>query len=202
MIPLGMLAAAKHAAVSPGGGLVWSAAVSSSAIQITESGKRAARTTTAAPQQRLARAAAPRNTGKLYFEVSIVELAGLTSLAVGVTSDAVPAELSSIAVAGNYAVWRANSQVFQGANYIGAYGADMAVGNVIGVAVNIDSGGIWFTRNGVSIRGNPVAGTTPVATLSAGSLLPSVFLEQVATSARLASLPSFLPAGFTYWGQE
>lgn len=43
-----------------------------------------------------------------------------------------------------------------------------AAGDIIGVAVDLDSNGIWFSKNGVWLSGNPADGTSPAFIINSG----------------------------------
>ena len=88
-----------------------------------------------------------------------------------------------------------------------AYGATYVAGNVIGVAVDIDSGKVWFSKDNTwQASGDPAAGTNPAATLSGGlTLLPALSLYTTTTqpvlTARFKSsdLSYSPPSGFSPW---
>jgi hypothetical protein len=56
-----------------------------------------------------------------------------------------------------------------------AYGASYTVGDVIGVALDIGAGKLWFAKNGVwQASGDPVAGTNPAFSGLSGSFMPAL----------------------------
>lgn len=83
--------------------------------------------------------------------------------------------------------------------------ASYAPGDVISVAVDIDSGKIWFARNGVWTSGDPAAGTSPAGTSTSGvSYWPGASctpFSTIKTTLRIkaAELDYTPPTGFAAW---
>jgi len=56
-----------------------------------------------------------------------------------------------------------------------SYGNSFTVGDVIGVAYDMDSGKIWFSKNGTfQASGDPVAGTNAAFTDLSGTVVPLI----------------------------
>jgi len=50
-----------------------------------------------------------------------------------------------------------------------AWGATYTTNDIIGVALDADTGKIWFSKNNTWQTGDPNTGTSPAATLAIGS---------------------------------
>ena len=95
-----------------------------------------------------------KSAGKWYFEITVGS--GYANLGIGTSSAPLNAELGSDAH--SYSFWGANGRIYHnGLNY--AYGSIFTSG-VIGFAIDLDAGKIWWARNGVwQNSGNPAGGT-------------------------------------------
>ena len=65
-----------------------------------------------------------------------------------------------------------------------AYGSAYSPSNPIGVALDMDNGRIWFSRNGVwEASGDPAAGTNAAFTGITGEVVPAFGLDSISTAA-------------------
>ncbi len=139
-----------------------------------------------------------KNTGKWYFEIKINAIPvnqyiGVATLAANPTA------------AGSAFMWYLcyNGHVYH-ANTGKACSAAFVAGDVIGVAVDIGTGKIWWSRNGTwQLSGNPATGVNPVYTNVTGDLYPSIShytLNSENTIQTGADASYALPEGFEYWG--
>lgn len=109
-------------------------------------GNKTARNSSNSGNQRTAVSDAPRSSGKLYFEVVIGERAGggAAGVAVGGSSGVVTGAAGGPSNAYEYASdGRKRSN-----NSLTTYGTSWTTGDIIGVAVDLTNGAIWFSKNG------------------------------------------------------
>lgn len=75
--------------------------------------------------------------------------------------------------------------------------------DVIGVAVDFDNDGVWFSKNGTWVSGNPSLGTSPFTTNFGGTVYPMVTSDNINIKVTLRSiLADFaypMPTGFLSW---
>lgn len=148
-----------------------------------------------------------RSSGKWYFEVRLDDVpTSPNNVCVGVAQDGTPL---NIAVGNNTGQWSYvdNGMKFSGgigSSFGGAYNYD---GAVIGVAVDLDAGRIWWASDNVwqgPGSPNPATGTSPAYSDLSGTVKPAVsaFFRNITrltgafTAAHLTYSP---PAGFTPW---
>ncbi len=90
------------------------------------------------------------SSGKWYWEVLTVAFSGTKSHVIGIDSDANASGTNGLIEAGN----RYSYASFNGNKYSGAtgssYGATYDIGDIVGVALDLDTGSITFYKNGVS----------------------------------------------------
>jgi hypothetical protein len=110
------------------------------------------------------------SSGKWYFEVT--PTAGSGWRVVGVSSTQVASTSPPFNGAGNYGyVSHLGSTRNNGVT--SAYGDSYASGDVIGVALDLDSGKLWFAKNNTwQASGDPVAGVNAAFTGLAGTFFP------------------------------
>ena len=146
------------------------------------------------------------SSGKYYWEIACIE----RHVAVGVAyADEVnflnePLPSSPIDASTCYSYYSFTGNLRQGNT---AYGATYTSGDVIGVALDLDTHKVWFSKNGVwQASGDPAAGTNPAyATMppNLGLCYPFVCLEgsnstpQVTANFGASAFIYSAPAGFT-----
>lgn len=106
-------------------------------------------------------------------------------------------------VAGAWGIQSSGAYTYGDGSYKGS-GVTFANGDVLGVAVDLSAGKIWFAKNNTWIlSGDPAAGTNATwTTLPASALYPAVrFSGGGVATARFASadLGYALPSGFSVW---
>jgi hypothetical protein len=155
------------------------------------------------------RATTAHSSGKFYFEATYnVVDSDWNSPAVGVMD-------ANAALAGTTTPFDGTGEVSWGLiNHSGTYwksahdGATGALtgtptnGDVIGVALDLDAGKIWFSLNGTWFEGDPAAGTGPSYTSVAGTLYPACFVRntaQVTANFGGSSYAHAAPSGFANW---
>lgn len=85
-----------------------------------------------------------------------------------------------------------------------AYGASYGLHDVIGVALDLDNGKVWFSKNGTwQASGDPAAGTNAAFTGITGTLVMNMTANKGAPSGTLRSSAGDCdytpPSGFSYW---
>jgi hypothetical protein len=148
------------------------------------------------------------STGKRYFEMrrDTTDSDGSWSLLIGVG----PAGLDLTTYLNTLAAWTYYS--WTGTKYYNnaeaAYGANWrAAGDIVGVAVDIDAGKIWWSKAGTwQASGDPASGVNPAYTGLSGALFPIVgriggsASTQVTMRFKSADFTYSPPSGFTAWG--
>lgn len=159
-----------------------------------------------------ARGAAARNAGRRYFEAKLIAVGNPLNTVVGLSDatwsggvDAHPGAFAySIGVKGDR-IWNnvGGLLVTQAATPV----FTAAVNDTIMVAVDFDSGSLWFGRNGAWLTGTPAAGSTAGrnGSFAAGlALFPSLGVAGSTNAVRLATAAADQhhapPAGFSAWG--
>jgi len=145
-------------------------------------------------------------TGKLYFEATLVGSDGTGNTAIGVSqvypfgSGSLASELGATSQSWGY---YADSGNFLNGNSIAENAAVFStVGNVVSIAVDIDSGHLWIALNGVWQDGDPNTGVNPSFTGVTGPLYAaaSVYKNGAWTANFGASSFAYaLPTGFSAW---
>jgi hypothetical protein len=154
-------------------------------------------TTQSGTNYRSARANMGKSSGRWYWEVTIE--VGINNM-VGVGTSAVNLEtwLGSSVYGWSYGE-NAGRKWHSGASV--AYGAVCTAGDVIGIALDLDNGKIWWSKNGAwQASGNPETGANPAFTGLSGTLYPMIthrYLDQQATTNFGASAFSYsVPSGY------
>ena len=107
------------------------------------------------------------SSGKWYWEVKYVnsnsaELAGISTAT----------SLNAGGGSGGVGFYNTNGNIYVNGS-ASAYGTSGSAGDIIGVAVDMDNGKIWFSRNGTwQNSGDPAAGTNPGTTGLTGTYYP------------------------------
>ena len=146
-----------------------------------------------------------RASGKFYFEV-VFDSGGTFGSGVrhdiGVTT-AHPVSSGASGV-GSGAGYRRSGDIFVGGASVATVTA-LSAGDVVGVAIDLDTGEIWFRRNGTWTSGDPATGASPAATISTGTYWPFASSEsgaamKVTLRSTAASFTGSIPSGFSSWG--
>jgi hypothetical protein len=73
--------------------------------------------------------------------------------------------------------WSNGTRAFNWTSTV-SWGATFASGDVIGVAIDADTGKIWFSKNGTwQASGDPAAGTSPAGTMASGQYTPGAVAQ-------------------------
>jgi hypothetical protein len=148
-----------------------------------------------------------RSSGKRYFEIVFVTGATFGSAVrhdLGVTSSAIPIAAGSSGSNIGIGYRRGGGTIIANGSNVGTV-TPLSATDVVGVAIDIGTGKVWLSRNGTYTQGDPVAGTSPEATLTASiDYRPFFSAESLAystvtlrtTSAEFTTAP---PSGFVSW---
>ena len=131
--------------------------------------------------------------GKWYFEVLIGDTTNSHFSHIGVANSddqLFTGLLNTIANSGNVPWDGAYGWGFDGYNgnkehnnSQASYGSQVSLGDIIGVAVDMDNGKIWFAENNTFLNsGDPAAGSNAAYTNVAGTILPVVSTQDGATA--------------------
>lgn len=143
------------------------------------------------------RAGQSARTGKRYFEI-VIDSIGTASNGtyVGICNAAtvLKADLSSgLNVGAKVLTWFSGSagQLYGDGTFIGNFKSPtfgFTTGDVIGFYVDFAAGKAWIYKNGVSLQGDPVAGTSELYTFTAGTAMYPFFNPQNPSNNQQASL--------------
>lgn len=145
------------------------------------------------------------STGKRYFEIRVDATGDSVYGQVGVLG----ASASLTGAVGDSAVGWAYYQETGEKYHSGvaaSYGSAWTTGTVIGCAVDLDAGKIWWSKNGVWIAsGNPATGAKPAFTGLSGTLFPATSIyasngDTVTARFSAADQTYAAPSGFSAWG--
>jgi hypothetical protein len=119
------------------------------------------------------------SSGKWYFEGTVnsgasVSFIGIEPSNTTIFSDTVSASRVIGYSSTGYGYYSTGDK--RNNNTDAAYGNSYTTGDVIGVAIDLDNGKIWFSKNNTwQASGNPAAGTNPAfSSISAGTYIPGV----------------------------
>jgi hypothetical protein len=112
------------------------------------------------------------STGKWYFEATVQAVGGTYAI-IGVTSGVATATPLGTS-AYQYSYISSTGNKFNN-NSSTAYGNTYTTGDVIGVALDMDNGKVWFSKNGTfQASGDPAAGTNQAFSGLSGSFSPAI----------------------------
>jgi len=161
------------------------------------------------------RGAQSRSAGKLYFEITIDSFDPiapddnrlLLGLADGahVLTDGIAGQVNSLGVI--YHLKGTYLDCLSGAGFVSGV-PTCGTGDTVGIAADLDTNDIWYSKNGVWVRGDPATATLGLnwgATAAAAmfpyhfALKPDGFTNQttINTGPTFAATP---PTGFSAWG--
>jgi hypothetical protein len=152
------------------------------------------------------RASQSRNAGKRYFEVRSVssgEFGFGGSDQIGLSRT--PTAGQEPAAAG--IAYERSGSILVGGTTVASVPALVAT-DVVRWAHDIPTGKVWVGRNGTWLSGNPAAGTSPIATITAGVAYTPVVTSELGTACQVtlnADLSTFahdVPAGFSGWSDD
>lgn len=130
------------------------------------------------------------SSGKWYWEVKYIN--GNSSEIAGIST---PTSTSAGGSAGGIGYYVNGSIYINGS--ASAYGTSVSAGDIIGVAVDMDNGKIWFSRNGTwQNSGDPAAGTNPGTTGLSGTYYPG--FEDAASGTNATFEANFGQRTFAY----
>lgn len=154
-----------------------------------------------------------RSSGKRYFEVYLDNIPTVYGTAVrhdiGVTRKTPPSsggsDVQGASAPVDGACYRIGGAIFVNSTNVGAVTA-LASTDVVGVAMDLATGNVWFSRNGIWTQGDPAAGTSPEGTLTPGvTYYPGIAAEsgadmKVTLHTKASDMTYSPPSGFSSWG--
>jgi hypothetical protein len=152
----------------------------------------------------LARSNLSRNTGKYYFEGALIAAGASKFGLIGLAKASTPVTNYPGSDANSWGYYEQDGKKYHSATGT-TFGAAYVAGDLIGCAVDLDSGKLWWSLNGVWIAsGDPAAGTNPAFTGVTGDLFPAVALSNsnASTWGTMFSLDDQVyapPSGFSCW---
>lgn len=148
-----------------------------------------------------------RSAGKRYFEIELTQTLVSFGTSVrhdlGVTYSSIPIS-SGDSGQGVGIGYRRGGAIYTHGTSVGTVTA-LTSGDVVGVAIDIDTGKVWLSLNGTYTQGDPAADTSPEATLTASiDYRPFFSAESLAYSTAtirttLAEFTTAPPSGYISW---
>lgn len=141
-----------------------------------------------------------RSSGKWYFEIHVDAIG--TNYLVGLGDSSV--SLSGTYLGSDIHGWslEQNGTLLHN-GVVGSVAATYTTGDVVGVAVDLGTGNLWFSVNGTWVQGNPATGTSPVMTTATGTLFPGISLYFSGGKGTLrvqnSEFSNPAPSGFSSW---
>jgi len=121
------------------------------------------------------RATIGKSTGKWYWEVVVTNLNPDNSFIGAVCNSTAPLTNYCGSDANGWGYYYDGTKYHSGSS--AAYGSSYATGAVIGVALDMDNGKVWFSKDGTwQASGDPAAGTNAAYTGLTGTLYPATSL--------------------------
>jgi hypothetical protein len=128
------------------------------------------------------RATESKSSGKHYWEVRVDDFMNDVRIGVGNSSATLDEKVGHDANGWSYSNYWSYGSTYHN-NVKATWGNDFAIGDIIGVALNLDTGKIWFAKNNVwQESGDPAAGTNEAYSGLSGSLFPMVGLARNSTT--------------------
>ncbi len=193
--------------VAAAGPVTWNPGDKSSEISLSGGDLTATRATTI-NNNAAVRATSSKDSGKCYFEISIdtVGTSGGDYSIYGIASAGLSLNNYVGSTTGSYGYEYATGNKYN--NGTGAaYGSTLTAGDVLGIAVDLDNGKIWFSKNNTwQASGDPASGTNPAYTGLAGVFFPaasiykmSTIQHQLTSRFKSADFSFSPPSGFSAW---
>lgn len=119
------------------------------------------------------RAKTAKTTGKHYWEVTWHDDANGGYALIGIANSSASLATYLGGDANGWALYAFNGQKYNSTSGA-SYGSSYAVGTVVGVALDLDNGAVWFRSSSTwPNSGNPATNTNPAYSGLSGSLMPA-----------------------------
>jgi hypothetical protein len=200
-----ILAAAGRAPAGGGGGggaVTWNPNDKSGSISLSNADL-TAQLTSGGGTSRNARATLSRSTGKHYFEVVVDATAGKNVwIGIALATHVLDTDWLGRKSADGWSYYAFSGQKYNNGN--ATYGNSYITGDVIGVAVDLDAGKIWWAKNNTwQASGDPANGTGAAYTNVSGEIFPALTLydlnDQLTARFKSADFTYTPPSGFSAW---
>ncbi len=191
------------------GPVVWNPADKAAEVSLSNGNLTATRSGGGVNNNAAVRGTTSKNSGKSYFEIHVDTSVGSASgdySIYGIASAALGLNAYVGSTAASYGYEHSTGVKYTNGSGT-ALGAALAAGDVLGVAVDLDAGKMWFAKNNTwQGSGNPGAGTNPAFTGVSGTFYPAASLYKTATTQHVLTArfaPGILsyspPSGFSAW---
>lgn len=154
----------------------WSPTDKTASIALTGGDLIATRNGSADATVQSVRATSSKSSGKHYFEIQVVNSSLSLFNIIGFAPSGLSLTSFPGATSNSWGYYQDTGEKFNN-NTGSAYGAIYADGDVIGCAVDLDAGKIWWARNNTwQASGNPAAGTGEAFSGLSGAFFPMITL--------------------------
>lgn len=142
------------------------------------------------------------SSGKFYWEIKLDDDGGQTNrIRIGICTSSLVLNTTQIGDTTTSYAYSANGQKYNNSTGT-AYGSIYDTGAVIGIALDMDTGKIWFSNNGVwQDSGDPAAGTGEAFSSITGDMIAGITMYYYGSHAtlrpKLSDLEYSAPDGFT-----
>jgi len=148
----------------------------------------------------LVRSLSSKSSGKWYYEIRIDTTNGPGGgdwSTHGIATSALATSAYVGSNASSYGYEHSTGNKYNNGSW-SAFGATLAAADILGVAVDLDNGKIWFAKNNTwQASGDPAAGTNAAYTGISGTFYPAASLYKTGTTQHTLTA-RFSPANLTY----
>lgn len=177
----------------------WNPSDKASEVSLSN-GNRTATRSNSANNNAAVRAVTAKSAGKFYFEVRVdatVGSGGGDYSIYGIASSGLGLNAYVGSTAASYGYEHSTGNKYNNGSGTG-YGAALTAADILGVAVDLDNGKIWFAKNNTwQASGDPAAGTNAAYTGISGTFYPAASLYKTGTTQHTLTA-RFSPANLTY----
>lgn len=150
----------------------------------------------------MSRANVSHSGGKYYYEVHIDSSNSSNYFILGVANASAPLADYVGQDSNGWGYYGNGGSMSHSGNQTGEY-ATFTTGDIVGIAIDITAGNVWYAKNGTWQLGNPATGVSPMQTGVTGTLFPAVSFYQIGyqmtCSFASASFTYTAPSGFSPW---
>lgn len=181
-------------------GLIWNPSDKGSSCTLENSNLDVFNRSSSAIAQ-VARAISPKTTGKYYAEFEVFNQGSTkgATVGIGVESTALSVVHFAGGTPGSVGYWNDGSRYKNGSTFSANSSYAFAPGDVVGIAFDADTGGMWFRKNGTWVGTDPTGAAD--SSLSTGATYALCCTpEDRGWGARIRNTLSYsLPSGFVKW---
>lgn len=189
-----------YKSASVAAGLTWNPADSSASYSLENSNLDAFNRSGAAVDH-VARSISPKSTGKWYFEFEVLNQGSNAGETIGVGVESTSLTLTHYAgqISKSVGYWNNGARYKNGSSFSASGTYAYAPGDIIGIAFDTATGGMWIRKNGTWIGTDPT-GAADSAVASGAPYVVCTTPEDNQWGCRIRNTLTYsLPSGYTQW---